>query len=181
MANYKDQYRELKKQLKFLLYENESFQETLRSTQRQLLKVNRDKNFLLDRILNFEQVYASLSESNNDTESSDDEASDVKSVKRKKEYFETNQCYNQSYTIDTNKVQHINKRKKIAHKPIKQEMFCTDVNNVHPCSSISDGHMTPEEVEKHLESRRNYLEMVPEKAPPTVPTEMFSNDTSPGK
>jgi INO80 complex subunit E len=38
--------------------------------------------------------------------------------------------------------------------------------------------MTPEEVERHLESRQTYLELVPEKAPPTVPTEMFSNDPS---
>jgi len=53
-----------------------------------------------------------------------------------------------------------------------------DTKNILHCSSISDGHMTPEEVEKHLESRQNYLELVPEKAPPTVPTEMFSNDTS---
>lgn len=43
---------------------------------------------------------------------------------------------------------------------------------------ISDGHMTPEEVERHLQSRQSYMELVPEKAPPTVPTEMFSNDPS---
>lgn len=47
-----------------------------------------------------------------------------------------------------------------------------------PVSLLSDGHMTPEEVERHLESRQTYLELVPEKAPPTVPTEMFSNDPS---
>lgn len=51
-------------------------------------------------------------------------------------------------------------------------------NNVVPMSLMSDGHMTPEEVERHLESRQTYLELVPEKAPPTVPTEMFSNDPS---
>lgn len=41
--------------------------------------------------------------------------------------------------------------------------------------------MTPEEVERHLESRRaqqSQLEFsfAPDKAPATVPTEMFSND-----
>lgn len=51
-------------------------------------------------------------------------------------------------------------------------------NNVVPMSLMSDGHMTPEEVERHLESRQTYLELVPEKTPPTVPTEMFSNDPS---
>ncbi|XP_011309052.1 uncharacterized protein [Fopius arisanus] len=51
-------------------------------------------------------------------------------------------------------------------------------NVVSVVSMMSDGHMTPEEVERHLESRQTYLELVPEKAPPTVPTEMFSNDPS---
>jgi INO80 complex subunit E len=37
--------------------------------------------------------------------------------------------------------------------------------------------MTPEEVERHLQSQ-NYVELVPERAPPTVPTEMFSNEPS---
>lgn len=52
------------------------------------------------------------------------------------------------------------------------------MTNAMPTSLMSDGHMTPEEVERHLESRQTYLELVPEKAPPTVPTEMFSNDPS---
>lgn len=46
-----------------------------------------------------------------------------------------------------------------------------------PVNLMSDGHMTPEEVERHLESK-SYMEMVSEKAPPTVPTELFSNDPS---
>lgn len=45
-------------------------------------------------------------------------------------------------------------------------------------SLAGDGHMTPEEVERHLQSRQSYLELLPERAPPTVPTEMFSNDPS---
>ncbi|KAL7298206.1 hypothetical protein TKK_0009201 [Trichogramma kaykai] len=180
MTNYKEQYKELKKQLKYLLYENESFQEALRSTQRQLLKVNRDKNFLLDRILNFEQVYMSMSESNNDTDSSEDESAEIRNLKRKKpDYPETNSS--PYYAVEQNKVMASCKRKKTVNKLIKQEVFSPEVNNAHPGSSISDGHMTPEEVEKHLESRRSYLELVPEKAPPTVPIDMFSNDISPGK
>ena len=43
------------------------------------------------------------------------------------------------------------------------------------------GHMTPEEVVRHLESRRAQqsqldFSFAPDKAPATVPTEMFSND-----
>lgn len=42
---------------------------------------------------------------------------------------------------------------------------------------LSDGHMTPEEVERHLQSQ-SFLDLMPERAPPTVPTEMFSNEPS---
>lgn len=41
---------------------------------------------------------------------------------------------------------------------------------------LADGHMTPEEVERHLQSRQSFMEL--ERAPPTVPTEMFSNEPS---
>jgi len=51
-------------------------------------------------------------------------------------------------------------------------------NNLVSMSLMSDGHMTPEEVERHLESRQTYLEFVSEMAPPAVPTEMFGNDSS---
>lgn len=70
---------------------------------------------------------------------------------------------------------------KFYYKTIIIELLLLQVqssNNMVPMSLMSDGHMTPEEVERHLESRQTYLELVPEKAPPTVPTEMFSNDPS---
>ncbi|RZF40419.1 hypothetical protein LSTR_LSTR017280 [Laodelphax striatellus] len=70
-VNYKLQYRNLKRKLKFLIYENECFQETLRSTQRRLLKASRDRSFLLDRLFALEKVEASSSEGE-ETESSDD-------------------------------------------------------------------------------------------------------------
>lgn len=40
------------------------------------------------------------------------------------------------------------------------------------------GHMTSEEVERHLQSRQSLTELVPERAPATVPNEMFSNEPS---
>lgn len=44
-----------------------------------------------------------------------------------------------------------------------------------------DGHMTSEELERHLESRRQQLAMLmPEKTPLTVPVELFSNESSSG-
>lgn len=39
--------------------------------------------------------------------------------------------------------------------------------------------MTPEEVERHLSARgHSFMGLLPERAPPTVPTEMFSNEPS---
>ncbi|CAD5209023.1 unnamed protein product [Bursaphelenchus xylophilus] len=52
----KDLYKKIKRQFKFLVYENECYQEELRSSQRKLLKLSRDKNFLLDRLLAHEVV-----------------------------------------------------------------------------------------------------------------------------
>ncbi|XP_029414878.1 INO80 complex subunit E isoform X5 [Nannospalax galili] len=55
-VDYKKKYRNLKRKLKFLIYEHECFQEELRKAQRKLLKVSRDKSFLLDRLLQYENV-----------------------------------------------------------------------------------------------------------------------------
>ncbi|KAG7277922.1 hypothetical protein CRUP_004701, partial [Coryphaenoides rupestris] len=42
-VDYKRKYKNLKRKLKFLVYEQECFQEELRRSQRKLLKVSRDK------------------------------------------------------------------------------------------------------------------------------------------
>lgn len=44
--------------------------------------------------------------------------------------------------------------------------------------TTTDGHMTPDEVARHLQSRHSIMELVSERAPPTVPNEMFSNEPS---
>ncbi|KAG7212678.1 hypothetical protein KM043_012957 [Ampulex compressa] len=173
-----DQYRNLKRKLKFLIYENECFQEALRSTQRKLLKVNRDKSFLLDRLLQYEKVDASFSESD-ETESSDEEVARLETSKRKKMEMSISN-HTSHHTTTVTKPLNTSKKKKTAPKMTKSNNTPTvqASNNIVPISLMSDGHMTPEEVERHLESRQTYLELVPEKAPPTVPTEMFSNDPS---
>lgn len=51
--------------------ENECFQDALRCSQKRLLKVSRDRSFLLDRLLQYEKPESTTSESE-DTESSDD-------------------------------------------------------------------------------------------------------------
>ncbi|EFO27009.1 hypothetical protein LOAG_01466 [Loa loa] len=62
----KEEYRDLKHRFKFLVYENECYQEELRNLQRKLLKLSRDKNFLLDRLL----LYEKLSDSSDESDSS---------------------------------------------------------------------------------------------------------------
>lgn len=42
--------------------------------------------------------------------------------------------------------------------------------------TITDGHMTAEEVERHLQSKQSLIGIF--EAPATVPTEMFSNEPS---
>lgn len=54
-----------------LLQENEAFQKALRSSQKRLLQVTRDRSFLLDRLLLYEKVDNSTSESE-ETDSSDE-------------------------------------------------------------------------------------------------------------
>ncbi|KAM3723438.1 INO80 complex subunit [Dirofilaria immitis] len=69
----KEEYRELKHRFKFLVYENECYQEELRNLQRKLLKLSRDKNFLLDRLLLYEKL----------SDSSDESDSSIKTIEEK--------------------------------------------------------------------------------------------------
>ncbi|KAJ7314074.1 hypothetical protein JRQ81_006004 [Phrynocephalus forsythii] len=88
-GGYKRRYRALKRRLKFLIYEQECFQEELRKAQRKLLKVSRDKSFLLDRLLQYENVdeESSDSEATASSENSDGEmpkGAEPQSLKRKR-------------------------------------------------------------------------------------------------
>ncbi|XP_068679828.1 uncharacterized protein [Montipora capricornis] len=77
--NYHDKYKTLKRKLKFLLYEQEYFQEELRKVQKKLLRVSRDKSFLLDRLLQYESV--DQSSSDDDGTASSSGASDTEGSK----------------------------------------------------------------------------------------------------
>jgi len=55
------------------------------------------------------------------------------------------------------------------------------VSSTSSVNSTIDGHMTSEELERHLESRRQPSALLmPEKTPLTVPVELFSNESSNG-
>jgi len=68
----KQKYRFLKRKLRCLLYEQECFQEELRRLQRKLLRVNRDKSFLLDRLLQYEPPEFSSSDEEETASSSEE-------------------------------------------------------------------------------------------------------------
>ncbi|CAG9786743.1 unnamed protein product [Diatraea saccharalis] len=182
--NYRIQYLTLKKKLKYLIYENECFQDALRSSQKRLLKVSRDRSFLLDRLLQYEKPDSSTSESE-DTESSDDTDNNrVDAIKRKK--LDANASH-QNTAPALSKGANTVKRKRVfipkkTNANHTQQATNAIMTKASPALgfglSPGDGHMTPEEVERHLQSRQSYLELLPERAPPTVPTEMFSNDPS---
>ena len=76
-VNYKDKYRTLKRKLKSLLYEQECFHEELRKIQRKCLRVSRDKSFLLDRLLQYEQPELSSDEELTDSSEDEEEKSQI--------------------------------------------------------------------------------------------------------
>ncbi|XP_011187515.1 uncharacterized protein LOC105215352 [Zeugodacus cucurbitae] len=182
-VDYKSQYRYLKRKLKFLIYENEFFQDALRSNQRRLLKVSRDRAFLLDRLVQYEKPENTSSESD-ETESSEDEA--TKEAKKRK--LEQNTSANPGGGASTGSTR--GRKKKVppvqpGENPQTPNIPPT-VNAVNqpqhqPIADLEQAQqmqMSAAEVERHLQSRQHVMELVQDRAPATVPTEMFSNEPS---
>ncbi|XP_017839912.2 INO80 complex subunit E, partial [Drosophila busckii] len=71
--DYKERYTSMKRKLKFLIYENEYFQDLLHTNQRRLLKVSRDRSFLIDRLL----LYEKPAKDSSDSDATDSSNSDV--------------------------------------------------------------------------------------------------------
>ncbi|XP_029928960.1 INO80 complex subunit E isoform X3 [Myripristis murdjan] len=84
-VDYKRKYKNLKRKLKFLVYEQECFQEELRRAQRKLLKVSRDKSFLLDRLLQYERVDEDSSDSDATASSENSEGEGPRERERERE------------------------------------------------------------------------------------------------
>ncbi|XP_077995834.1 uncharacterized protein LOC144449203 [Glandiceps talaboti] len=100
--NYKQKYKTLKRKLKYLLYEQECFREELKKCQRKLLKVSRDKSFLLDRLLQYEQIEDSSSESEDTmSSSSDNETKGNDNVKSKKKKITSHSLQSLSYSMES--------------------------------------------------------------------------------
>ncbi|BES97380.1 INO80 complex subunit E [Nesidiocoris tenuis] len=168
-VNYKAKYRTFKRKLKFLIYENECFQEALRINQRKMLKVSRDKSFLLDRLLNYEKVDVTSSEGD-ETESSDDEAGRAEAKRRK---FDMGSGILPFNSGSSSKSATPAKKKKPPAK-VKSSSL-TQLSNIST-PMMSDGQMATDDLDRHLESRQRFMDI--DKTPPAMPSEMFSNDPS---
>lgn len=217
--DFRQKYRNLKKKFKLLLYENECFQEELRKAQRKLLKVSRDKSFLLDRLLQYESVDSSSSDSDA-TESSDSDSeqkTDIPPVKKKKPNSTSisteSTVENVTSSLSISKpLEGALKKKKPPRKTISASKTATTTTSISSTSQtaqslstnsttcvttmtttsastpstttvpptliLGDGHMTSEEIERHLEAKQALRDLLPEKAPLTVPVEMFSTEPS---
>ncbi|XP_019559657.1 alpha-protein kinase 1 [Aedes albopictus] len=209
-VDYKTQYNTLKKKLKYLLYENEFFQENLRTSQRRLLKVTRDRSFLLDRLLQYEKTDLTSSESE-DTESSDDsskmEPTPTVGRKRKNDASTSNNA--SSLPKNPPKRRKPGPKKQIPQHMVLQQQAILQQQRQHQAQIMAqlqaqsqqfhqqhqlvnnhhhqqqqqqqqqqhqEGHLTTEEVERHLQSRaQSMLEVVPEGE---LPNEMFSQNPS---
>lgn len=57
--SFKHKYRELKRRLKYLVYENECFENDVKELQSNLLLIDREKSYLLDRLMTHETVIVS--------------------------------------------------------------------------------------------------------------------------
>lgn len=247
VISYRQKYRNLKRKLKFLLYENECFQEELRKAQRKLLKVTRDKSFLLDQILQYESIDSSSSDSDATVSSDSEPEHRIEAppvIKKKKPNpvndaavvhhpsIATASTTATSCTVPcpvpiktempavvatTSSIGVISSipasAKPVAVMPIPATAVTAAVADkkkkpvrtakpavIQPqqspkpvLSAVSiqkrmvevtealsvgrlDGHMTSEEVERHLEARQALRDLLPEKAPLTVPAELFSNE-----
>lgn len=139
----------------------------MQTNQRKLLKVSKDKTFLLDRLLQYEKPDGTGSETD-ETESSEDE----KEIKRRK----INEAGTSGTAQGTGSTRGRKKKVLGQKRPLPvQKQIQTIVH--HPPQE--SGHMTLEEVERHLQNRpQPMMELLTERAPPTVPQEMFSNEPS---
>ncbi|XP_022342663.2 uncharacterized protein LOC111136246 isoform X1 [Crassostrea virginica] len=180
--DYKQKYKTLKKKLKLLVYEQECFLEELRKAQRKLLKVSRDKSFLLDRLIQYEKVEDSSGDSDV-TASSDSETEGHTSGKKRKITLSPGQSQlpfgSEASTIFGNigmaglfqsagssSTEPAKKRSRPSAKKSKAKSK----------AEKAESQMTREELERHLESRQHSFKI--EKAPAMLPMEIFSNDNS---
>uniref|UniRef100_A0A2M3ZC04 INO80 complex subunit E N-terminal domain-containing protein n=1 Tax=Anopheles braziliensis TaxID=58242 RepID=A0A2M3ZC04_9DIPT len=210
-VDYKSLYNDLKKKLKILLYENVYFQNNLRANQRRLLKVTRDRSFLLDRLLCYERP--DLSSSDNETTDSSEDSLRIEPVAKKRR-SDANASRSSSTVVPTKRTNKKGPRKQSSqqgpssHQGTPQQSYAvasaesagnpTEIPQLHkPPSELLEAPFIPElmkpnhadsaSTEKQLtkEEIERHLQsrkMVPEVVPEgELPSEMFNNNPSDGE
>ncbi|CAL1294713.1 unnamed protein product, partial [Larinioides sclopetarius] len=145
-------------------------------------------SFLLDRLLRYETVESSSSDSEATVSSDSDSEfrAELLNLKKKKTSVNTdNQDTNVASSSSNNATNEVKKKKNRKACPAKPVVNPVEVPKTTPnvkIESVSvnhgDGHMTSEEIERHLEAKQSLRDLIPEKTPLTVPAEMFSNEPS---
>lgn len=197
-TDYKKNYKAMKKKLRLLIYEQECFFDELKKAQRQLLKVSRDKSFLLDRLLQYETMNDMSSDSES-TQSSDSGNEMPSSAPKKKKVTSvagssvstvgqtpSHPLANLSRSSEPPK-----KRPKLSKKVTSSKASRVATSSVNPgldkatpvtatASTTSDGPMTREEIERHLElkhsSKPQFLSL--DVTSHSLPDDIFSHDNS---
>ena len=187
----------MKKKLRFVVFEQECFLEELRKSQRRLLKVARDRNFLLDRLLQYEKIDIQSSDSDATASSESDSEAVTVMPKKKKVQQQTSQqvapsqpspsvLSSVSYssiltpqatsgttakvTTPTTLPGHVLKKAKVVKKLPKGAKVLSS-------ASSTAVHMTREELERHLEMKQSTKPtfMSLEKTPNSLPDDIFMN------
>jgi len=86
---YRKKYMVMKRKLRLLVFEQEAFMDELKTSQRKLLNVARDRTFLLDRLVDYEDKRVTSADTDTsvdseNTESSDDDDEHLNTPSRKK-------------------------------------------------------------------------------------------------
>ncbi|KAH9502457.1 hypothetical protein Btru_075709 [Bulinus truncatus] len=162
------------------MVEQECFLDELRNAQRKLLKVSRDRSFLLDRLLQQEKVEDSSAESDatNSTDTDDGGHRETGPVKKRKLGHQLSSAADLAQMLQGSAKHggggsetHVSKKRnknpsKKSNKSSNQKSAAVKIE--------SPGQMTREELERHLESKRHEFGI--EKATASLPMEIFSND-----
>ncbi|XP_049549321.1 uncharacterized protein LOC125960150 [Anopheles darlingi] len=205
-VDYKTLYTDLKKKLKILLYENVYFQNNLRANQRRLLKVTRDRSFLLDRLLCYERP--DLSSSDNETTDSSEDSLRIEPVVKKRR-SDANPSRS-STVVQTKRTNKKGPRKQSAqqgpsHQGTSQQNYAVasggsvgnqaEIPQLHkPPSELLESPFIPDIIKSNhadsapgekqltkeeIERHLQSRKMVPEVVPEgELPSEMFNNNPS---
>jgi len=180
--DYKQRYKGLKKKLRLLVYEQECFLDELRNAQRKLLKISRDRSFLLDRLLQQEKIADSSEESDATNSTDTEEGSHRESNPAKKRKLAaagtsggdaSNAPSSSKQTSGNSESQPTKKKSKSSGKKSK-----SGGQKGHLTKQEAPGQMTREELERHLESKTHEFGI--EKPSASLPMELFSCEMSDG-